>query len=259
MAQLHGADLAAILTFLGDVDDLDAGSPFAPDALSLLACLVGAETAIYEHLERGARSPIDHSEFDAGGFEGPGYDVYLAMEHECPFFVHRNETRDPRAMRMCDLIDDRALHRLAIYNDYLHLWGIEQAVELPLPAPMGQDRFLFLASSDRRFTVRDRAVLDTLRPHLVRLERNAAYRRSAVNAFGGDGPSSLEVISLGLTKRESEILALVAAGGTNAQIARQLWVSPGTIRTHLEHIYTKLEVSNRTSAVARLHARTKIS
>ena len=52
-----------------------------------------------------------------------------------------------------------------------------------------------------------------------------------------------------LTARELEILELIARGMSNAEAARALGLSPGTIRTHLEHIYAKLEVSNRTEAV----------
>lgn len=54
---------------------------------------------------------------------------------------------------------------------------------------------------------------------------------------------------LGLTPREREILALVAEGKTNAQIAAALWISPATVGKHLENAYTKLGVANRTAAV----------
>ena len=56
----------------------------------------------------------------------------------------------------------------------------------------------------------------------------------------------------GLTHREAEILRLVAQGHTNKEVAARLYVSPLTIRTHLEHIYEKLGVGNRTEAVARV-------
>jgi DNA-binding CsgD family transcriptional regulator len=53
---------------------------------------------------------------------------------------------------------------------------------------------------------------------------------------------------LGLTRRETEVLAWVAAGKTNAQIAEVLSIAPGTVKKHLEHIYEKLGVSSRTDA-----------
>jgi DNA-binding CsgD family transcriptional regulator len=50
--------------------------------------------------------------------------------------------------------------------------------------------------------------------------------------------------------READILELVGAGLTNAAIAERLWISPGTVKKHLENIYAKLGVGNRTAAVA---------
>ena len=51
-----------------------------------------------------------------------------------------------------------------------------------------------------------------------------------------------------LTPRERQVLALLAEGRTNKQIAEALTVSPGTIRLHVSNILSKLEVSNRTEA-----------
>jgi DNA-binding NarL/FixJ family response regulator len=52
-----------------------------------------------------------------------------------------------------------------------------------------------------------------------------------------------------LSEREKEILQLIAKGVSNSEAARLLNVSKATIRTHLEHIYQKLEVTNRVEAV----------
>jgi DNA-binding NarL/FixJ family response regulator len=52
-----------------------------------------------------------------------------------------------------------------------------------------------------------------------------------------------------LSEREKEILQLIAKGVSNSEAARMLGVSKATIRTHLEHIYQKLEVTNRVEAV----------
>jgi DNA-binding CsgD family transcriptional regulator len=54
-----------------------------------------------------------------------------------------------------------------------------------------------------------------------------------------------------LTAREREVLQWVARGKTNADIARLLWLSPATVRKHLENVYAKLGVRTRTAAVAR--------
>jgi DNA-binding NarL/FixJ family response regulator len=54
--------------------------------------------------------------------------------------------------------------------------------------------------------------------------------------------------SPGLTRRELEILQLVAEGHSNAELARMLWVTEQTVKFHLSNIYRKLNVSNRTEA-----------
>jgi DNA-binding CsgD family transcriptional regulator len=58
--------------------------------------------------------------------------------------------------------------------------------------------------------------------------------------------------SYGLTAREAEILAMVAGGKTNAGIAGELVISERTVQKHLEHIFKKLGVANRTGAAALL-------
>lgn len=52
-----------------------------------------------------------------------------------------------------------------------------------------------------------------------------------------------------LSQRETEILQLIAKGVSNTEAAKVLGLSKATIRTHLEHIYAKLEVTNRVEAV----------
>ena len=53
-----------------------------------------------------------------------------------------------------------------------------------------------------------------------------------------------------LTAREVEVLQLLAFGHTNKNIAEKLFISPDTVKTHLEHIFEKLGASDRTAAVA---------
>jgi DNA-binding NarL/FixJ family response regulator len=53
-----------------------------------------------------------------------------------------------------------------------------------------------------------------------------------------------------LSDRELEVLTLVARGATNRETAAQLFISEATVKTHLLHIYSKLNVSDRAAAVA---------
>jgi len=62
-----------------------------------------------------------------------------------------------------------------------------------------------------------------------------------------------------LTRREREILVLVAEGQSNAAMARELWVTEQTVKFHLSNIYRKLGVSNRTAASRWAHGHGVVS
>ncbi|HWC81676.1 MAG TPA: LuxR C-terminal-related transcriptional regulator [Pseudonocardiaceae bacterium] len=60
-----------------------------------------------------------------------------------------------------------------------------------------------------------------------------------------------------LTRRECDVLRHLAEGQTNTQIAATLYVSPGTVKTHVKNLLRKLGAANRAEAVARYHALTR--
>jgi DNA-binding CsgD family transcriptional regulator len=60
--------------------------------------------------------------------------------------------------------------------------------------------------------------------------------------------------TLGVSERELEVLQLLAAGRSNKEIARQLDVSPNTIKTHVAKLLEKLEARRRTEAISRARA-----
>jgi DNA-binding NarL/FixJ family response regulator len=72
--------------------------------------------------------------------------------------------------------------------------------------------------------------------------RSTSFGRSVPVRSNGNGHSH------DLTRRELEILRLVAEGHTNRAIARMLWVTEQTVKFHLSNIYRKIHVSNRTEA-----------
>lgn len=66
-------------------------------------------------------------------------------------------------------------------------------------------------------------------------------------------PRSAAAEESSLSARELEVLQLVAAGATNGDIARKLWVTEQTVKFHLSNIYRKLDVGNRTEASRYAH------
>jgi predicted ATPase/class 3 adenylate cyclase/DNA-binding CsgD family transcriptional regulator len=77
-----------------------------------------------------------------------------------------------------------------------------------------------------------------------------AARRGPVTA-APEAPIEPEALVEPLSERETEVLALLAEGLSNREIAQQLYLSPNTVRVHTHHIYGKLGVSNRTQAAAK--------
>ena len=77
------------------------------------------------------------------------------------------------------------------------------------------------------------------------------FGRQTSDRAPADGFERNETVirTLGLTPKEVQVLSLLAEGGSNADIAKALFVSTSTVKTHLIHIYQKLEVGRRTEAV----------
>lgn len=118
------------------------------------------------------------------------------------------------------------------------------------------------------------AVSEELRSRLAAaLAADPAFEVVAVGAEPGDVASSADVLlvardvddssssarddvgvvdqgAASLTNREREILALLADGLGNKQIAARLGISPNTVKTHLELLFEKIGVSSRAEAVA---------
>ena len=66
-----------------------------------------------------------------------------------------------------------------------------------------------------------------------------------------EGPRLTTADNALLTKRETELVGLLAQGLSNRQIAEQLFISENTVKKHLNNVYSKLEVTRRTQAVSK--------
>jgi DNA-binding CsgD family transcriptional regulator len=172
-------------------------------------------------------------------------EAYWKHYPDSRFCSYPGRTGDLRSVtKIADFYSDRQWHSTAMYTDRDRLLGREHYLMLCLPeAPPGTAanpgrhvRLVLVRGPGPDFSDRDRAVLTLLRPHLHQAYLDAERRRHPVPR---------------LTPRQDDLLGLLAAGRTNSQIARQLGISEGTVRTHLENIYQKLGVSSRTAAVTR--------
>jgi LuxR family maltose regulon positive regulatory protein len=77
----------------------------------------------------------------------------------------------------------------------------------------------------------------------------AAFEKATVDEVKAELPPSSLVEPL--TAREQELLLLVAEGLSNREIAAELFIALGTVKSHIHNIYGKLNAQNRVQAVAR--------
>jgi LuxR family maltose regulon positive regulatory protein len=117
------------------------------------------------------------------------------------------------------------------------------------------ERALALAEPEGyiRLFVDEGAPLAALLDHLAAQRPPTAYIRTLRAAFAADAaPAGVPIAyTTPLSPREAGVLRLLGQGASNDQIAAELTIAVDTVKKHVSHIYTKLDVTSRTQAVAR--------
>ena len=85
------------------------------------------------------------------------------------------------------------------------------------------------------------------------LRASQSYLGESYQLLLATDPAEVPPVESPLSARECEVLALVSEGCTNRSIGLQLFISPATVKTHMEHILTKLGATTRTQAVLIAH------
>lgn len=106
--------------------------------------------------------------------------------------------------------------------------------------PMGDSKLVTVIPRTETLGSKDREVASFVASRLSGWNNRPAGDHSA-QLSGRDG----------LTVRERDVLAMISQGLSNKRIARALGISPETVKSHIKHIFSKLDVSTRTEAVFR--------
>jgi DNA-binding CsgD family transcriptional regulator len=243
---LGAADFRGALEFLEVAGEVDGVDPFPEPVLAALRRLIPADVVSYGELDRrgaGWRTGVRWQGAPHADVTPSICEAHLRFTHQKPHPPWAPAAG--RAARWSDLLSRRQMQRLDAYAEVGKPLGSEYQLELWLLTPGGVAGGFSFDRYECDFSERDLRVLDTLRPHLVQLWRNAGLRTPA--AAGLQTPDAAGL----LTPREREILAWVARGKTNREIATVLYLAPGTVGKHLDNVYAKLGVGSRAGAVAR--------
>jgi DNA-binding CsgD family transcriptional regulator len=230
-------DYRKALDVVYEAADVDGANPFPKFVLEALRRLVRCDVVAF-HERVGWGAAVTWVGEPRGTMTPAIRDASRRYWTECPLTPHEG------ARKYSDLLSRREFHRLGLYQECARPLGVEDVFRVWLDA-RGRDRArLEFDRAERDFRERDRAVLDFLLPHLAR-----HYQRVGRHGRRVDGSRAH------LTPREAEILELVAEGRSNAEVAQLRWISPDTVRKHLENAYQKLGVHTRTAAVAAVFGR----
>jgi DNA-binding CsgD family transcriptional regulator len=241
-------DLRALLGIVRDGrDDLpETGLP--PSLLGDLTAQVGCDVLTFSCQDTRRREfvfaqglPVDAD--DGEDDDEAGAQAFWGAYPDCAHCAYPDHGDLRSVTKTSDFYSARQWHATGMYSEAMR--GVEHMLMLCLPAGPGPAakpgpgpdlRLVLHRMSGPDFSERDRALLELLRPHLHQAWADAQRRRCGTPQ---------------LTARHRELLGLVAAGHTNGQIARILGISAGTVRTHLQIIFGRLEVSSRAAAVTR--------
>jgi DNA-binding CsgD family transcriptional regulator len=230
------AALFQVVGALRQAQHCDGHVLHADGVAEALQRIVPAEEAtLNEHDMRHQRSELVELDTDNhGDSPGPFWDHFPGTV-ACSYTEHYPRLR-LEVMRTSDFYTDREWHSTGMYAECFSPAGLDQMLIIPLPGPPGIARRLgFVRPTGRKFSEAERDAAVLLQPHITEALRLQARRAAAQM----------------LTARQLQLLRMVALGHDNNAIARELRVSPLTVRKHLENINARLGVTSRTAAAAR--------
>lgn len=246
-------DLHAIHRFLEDAYALAASAPDDPNCrrgalprpvLQGIESLVSADLVESFELRRGHSRGLPLTTNRDEDDDPPGFAETAGQWGRNPIAALAWSPGDG-PLRLSGLMSRRRLEALPWHRFYLEPLGIRDQLKVWLWRSPDAAACVSMNRHDGTFDDRDVAVLAVLQHHLT------AMRESLMTATAHDSHRPADA----LTVREAQVLSWAARGRSNREIAGLLYISPATVRKHLEHAYAKLGVRNRVEAAAAMRDR----
>jgi DNA-binding CsgD family transcriptional regulator len=230
VSDLSEAELQLFADIVARLQRIDTGSDVRGTILPYIVRLLRSEfgaSYVWDTRTRRFVDPRVHN-VSLGGL----------ARHDDFFQFHDPMSHRLRNRRSATMVEEvlsrREMEQSDFYNEFLRPEGMHHGINIYVfegDRDLGDLR-IWRNRRQPEFTQREKILLDTLEPHL---------RQALIRARGND---------LGLTRREREVVALVARGCTDHDIASVLGIRFGTVRTHMANAMEKAGAANRAELAA---------
>ena len=246
---------ARVLNLVGEVSGLLDLDEFRDGLLTALGREVPSDYVSLNHI---APDPAQTWSVSAPTLPSEFHASFARFALQNPLADWHMRTRDGRPLRFSDIVTREQLHQTDLFREvYAHL-GIEHQIAFTLPSSHQRIMAIALSRCERDYSDQERDLLTLSRPHLIQAYRNAldfTDRALPSSSTPGIGPAERDLEALGLTPAQARVLRRIATGASTAAIANELQIAQRTVHKHLQRIYEKLDVSDRSAAAAKAWAK----
>jgi DNA-binding CsgD family transcriptional regulator len=181
-------------------------------------------------------------------------ELFYRLADQNPLAERHLRTRDGRPYRISDVVTPEQFHHTDLYREFYAPIGIEYQISFALPSSGEEILAIALSRRETDFSDEERELLAVARPHLIQIYRNALHHSDVISRqllrsapFADQKPLQ----DLGLTPAQAKVLSLIAGGQSTSDIAGDLQISERTVQKHLQGVYRRLGVSDRSAAIHR--------
>jgi len=182
------------------------------------------------------------------------YETYF-QDHDP--ITHKLRLRQS-ATRVNDIMPQRELMKTEFYNDFLAIDGLHYGINLfayDHKDNIGDFR-IWRKKGRENYDEKSIYILELIKPYFCNAMRNIRLYENALNQDQYNKLNEVNIKNImsqfSLTQREAQITLEILQGNKDTEIAEKLYIAFSTLRTHIKHIFAKLEVNNRTLLVSKV-------
>jgi DNA-binding CsgD family transcriptional regulator len=219
------------------------GAQFPHEVLDLFEGLIGVSASCFYLVSEDQRAfghVLNGMEYETL----PDYNrTYEKLD---PFHPRRFMRSEERIITLQGALHQASLEKSTYYREFLHPQGMYYETEIFFRSPRRilAGVSLHRSKSDGAFRPEEISVLQPASRFVEQMVRE--YYPTLASSSGSDAEEPCL-----FTSREKDIIALVRTGHTNADIGRKLGIQLATVKTHMQNIFRKAEVTSRTALIAR--------